>query len=130
MVVIAKKIAFSTFFYSFREFWKPPTTSPDRYLESSTSVSHSNLDRSEFMSKEFTLEEVAKHNKEGDCWVIIDGGVYELNDFLPDHPGGRKAILTFAGRDATEEFDMLHDRKVLSKYVPKAKIGVVKKSKL
>ena len=82
------------------------------------------------MSKEFTLGEVAKHNKEGDCWVIIDGGVYELNDFLPDHPGGKKAILTFAGRDATEEFDMLHDRKVLSKYVPKAKIGVVKKSKL
>ena len=82
------------------------------------------------MSKEFTLEEIAKHNSESDCWVIIDGSVYELTDFLPDHPGGKKAILTFAGRDATEEFDMLHDRKVLTKYVPKAKIGTVKKSKL
>lgn len=53
-----------------------------------------------------------------------------MTSFLPDHPGGKKAILTFAGRDATEEFDMLHDRKVLPKYVPNAKIGVLKKSKL
>ena len=82
------------------------------------------------MSKEFTLEEIAKHNKEDDCWVIIDGSVYDLTSFLPDHPGGKKAIMTFAGRDATEEFDMLHDRKVITKYVPKAKVGVVKKSKL
>ena len=49
---------------------------------------------------------------------------------MPDHPGGKKAILTFGGRDATEEFDMLHDRKVIAKYVPKAKVGVVKKAKL
>ena len=82
------------------------------------------------MSKEFTADEVAKHNTESDCWVIIDGSVYNLTEFLPDHPGGKKAILTFAGRDATEEFDKLHDRKVITKYVPKAKIGTVKKSKL
>ncbi len=53
-----------------------------------------------------------------------------MTSFLPDHPGGKKAILTFAGRDATEEFDMLHDRKVIKKYVPHAEIGVLKKSKL
>jgi cytochrome b involved in lipid metabolism len=82
------------------------------------------------MSREFTTDEVSRHNKESDCWVIIDGSVYDLTGFLPDHPGGKKAIMTFAGRDATEEFDMLHDRKVITKYVPKAKIGVVKKSKL
>jgi cytochrome b involved in lipid metabolism len=32
--------------------------------------------------------------------------------FLPDHPGGEKAIILYAGRDATEEFNMLHDPKV------------------
>lgn len=63
-------------------------------------------------------------------FCVISLQVYDVTSFLPDHPGGKKAILTFAGRDATEEFDMLHDRKVLAKYVPNTKVGVVKKSKL
>jgi cytochrome b involved in lipid metabolism len=39
--------------------------------------------------------------------------IFSLNvtNFLPDHPGGEKAILLYAGRDATEEFNMLHDPK-------------------
>lgn len=82
------------------------------------------------MSKEFTLQEIAKHNKESDCWVIIDGNVYDLTSFLDQHPGGKKAIMTFAGKDATEEFDMLHDRKVIAKYAPKAHIGKVQHSKM
>ena len=60
----------------------------------------------------FTVEEVKKHNTKDDCWVIIDGKVLDVTSFLPDHPGGEKAILLYAGRDATEEFNMLHDPKV------------------
>ena len=65
-----------------------------------------------------TEAEVAKHNTEGDCWVIISGKVYDVTKFLPDHPGGKKAIMLFAGKDATEEFDMLHPPNVLKKYLP------------
>lgn len=63
-------------------------------------------------AKTFTKEEVAKHNTKDDCWVIVDGQVLDVTDFLSDHPGGAKAILLYAGRDATEEFNMLHDPKV------------------
>jgi cytochrome b involved in lipid metabolism len=37
-----------------------------------------------------------------------------VTNFLADHHGGKKAIMLFAGTDATEEFDMLHDRKVMN----------------
>jgi cytochrome b involved in lipid metabolism len=77
-------------------------------------------------ARSITMDEIAKHNSEGDLWVIIEGAVYDLTTFLPDHPGGKKAIMLFAGKDATEEFNMLHPPNVLKKYLsPDAKIGTV-----
>lgn len=45
--------------------------------------------------------EVAKHNNDKSCWVIVHGQAYDVTDFLPDHPGGSKIILKYAGKDAT-----------------------------
>ncbi|CAG8451965.1 8798_t:CDS:2 [Ambispora leptoticha] len=73
--------------------------------------------------KSYTLEDVAKHNKENDCWVAVNGQVLDVTKFLPEHPGGKKAILLYAGRDATEEFNMLHDKNVIQKYAPDTVIG-------
>jgi len=73
-----------------------------------------------------SAEEVAKHNTEKDVWVILNGKVYDCSEFLPDHPGGKKAIMIFAGKDASEEFNMLHPPNVLTKYLPKeACLGTV-----
>merc|ERR1712039_846041 len=63
-----------------------------------------------------SASEIAKHSAEKDCWVIVGDEVYDVTTFLADHPGGKKAIMLFAGKDASEEFDMLHDRKVIKKY--------------
>jgi flavocytochrome c len=76
--------------------------------------------------KEITMEEVAKHNKKDDVWVVVKGVVMDVTKFLPDHPGGAQAIINFAGRDATEEFEMLHDDEVIPKYSPDSVIGRVK----
>lgn len=54
------------------------------------------------INKEWTMEEVSKHNKENDCWVVVNGQVLDVTKFLNDHPGGKKAILLYAGKDATE----------------------------
>merc|ERR1719399_547749 len=70
-----------------------------------------------------TLGEVAKHNTEQDCWVVVNGDVLDVTSFLPDHPGGVLAIVTFAGKDASEEFNMIHPPDVISKYAPDAVIG-------
>lgn len=70
-----------------------------------------------------TMEEVAKHNKKSDCWVVVNGQVLDVTSFLPEHPGGELAILTFAGRDASAEFNMIHPANVVQKYAPKSVIG-------
>jgi cytochrome b involved in lipid metabolism len=36
------------------------------------------------------------------------------------------AIVTFAGKDATEEFNMLHEETVIEKYAPEVVIGTLK----
>ncbi|KAJ3215158.1 hypothetical protein HK099_006497 [Clydaea vesicula] len=77
--------------------------------------------------REITLDEIAKHNKENDCWVVVNGQVLDATKFLPDHPGGKKAILIYAGKDATEEFNMMHKPDVVEKYAPETVIGILKK---
>merc|ERR1719163_2741288 len=72
-----------------------------------------------------SLEEVAKHTTKTDCWVVVAGEVLNVTKFLPDHPGGELAILTFAGKDATAEFNMIHPPDVIGKYAPDAVIGKV-----
>merc|ERR1712196_124617 len=56
----------------------------------------------------YTLEEVAKHTTKSDCWVVVAGQVLNVTSFLSQHPGGELAILTIGGKDATEEFNMIH----------------------
>lgn len=73
--------------------------------------------------KNYTLDDVAKHNKENDCWVVVNGQVLDVTGFMARHPGGKKAILLFAGKDATEEFNMLHDANVIEKYAPETIVG-------
>ena len=54
---------------------------------------------------EVELTEVKKHSNKKDCWVVINGKVYDVTKFLSEHPGGKNAILDFAGGDASEAFE-------------------------
>ncbi|XP_065875844.1 cytochrome b5 [Euphorbia lathyris] len=55
--------------------------------------------------KVYTLSEVSDHNTPKDCWLVIDGKVYDVTKFLEDHPGGDEVLLSATGKDATDDFE-------------------------
>ncbi|KAH0643377.1 hypothetical protein KY289_034351 [Solanum tuberosum] len=57
------------------------------------------------LTKLFTMEEAAEHNTKDDCWVVIDGKVYDVSSYLDEHPGGDDVLLGVTGQDATDEFE-------------------------
>ncbi|KAI9301928.1 FMN-dependent dehydrogenase-domain-containing protein [Cunninghamella echinulata] len=76
--------------------------------------------------KTISPQEVAKHNKKDDLWVILHGKIYDLTKFLPEHPGGQKIILKYAGKDATKAFDPIHPPDIISRFLsPEVCIGSV-----
>lgn len=54
--------------------------------------------------KIISMEELALHTKKHDCWMLIDGVVYDISKFLSAHPGGAEPLENNAGHDATQAF--------------------------
>jgi cytochrome b involved in lipid metabolism len=62
----------------------------------------------------YTIDQVAKHNKQGilntsliadDIYMVLSGKVYDVTQFMEEHPGGDEVLLEVAGMDATEAFE-------------------------
>ena len=63
-------------------------------------------------NKQFTREEIEKHNTRNNCWLVINGNVYDATSVLGWHPGGSSALLANAGKlslDVTSSFENVHD---------------------
>lgn len=50
----------------------------------------------------FTLAEVVAHDTLEDCWMAIRGQVYDLTEYVPEHPAARSVLKPWCGIDATE----------------------------
>ncbi|KAH3671796.1 hypothetical protein WICMUC_004554 [Wickerhamomyces mucosus] len=51
----------------------------------------------------YSIEQLSQHNTEKDCWVsIYNRKIYNVTEFLDEHPGGSGYILEYAGQDITE----------------------------
>lgn len=73
-----------------------------------------------------TMEEVAKHTQPGNVWIVINGEVLDVTNWIPNHPGGEQAIMQYAGKDASTEWNMIHQPGTVEKNLN----FVVKKGKL
>lgn len=74
----------------------------------------------------FTEADVRSHNVRADCWVILQGSVYDLTKWAPMHPGGTQAIYNQCGRDGTVPFQSIAkhlNKNVLAIVGPKYRLG-------
>ncbi|EEB12210.1 Cytochrome b5, putative [Pediculus humanus corporis] len=75
--------------------------------------------------REINLDQISWHDQIDDCWVILYDRVYDVTEFLQQHPGGIDVLLEYAGRDATIAYrgfgHSSHAWKILQKYL----IGVL-----
>eukprot|EP00301_Raphidiophrys_heterophryoidea_P025181 c8391_g1_i1.p1 GENE.c8391_g1_i1~~c8391_g1_i1.p1 ORF type:complete len:518 (+),score=124.79 c8391_g1_i1:65-1555(+) len=63
--------------------------------------------------RSISFDELAKHNTRDDCWVAINGKVYDLTTFLSEHPAGPGVIIKQAGKDGTEAFKPYHSPNII-----------------
>ncbi|OLN96461.1 Cytochrome b2, mitochondrial 1 [Colletotrichum chlorophyti] len=75
--------------------------------------------------------EVAKNNTKQSCWIVIHGQVWNVTEFLDEHPGGARLIFNCAGRDATEDYDSIHNPDLITETLsPDCCLGPVDPSTL
>lgn len=51
-----------------------------------------------------SAEELARHGTAGDCWLAVEGGVYDVTSYVPSHPAPPRVLTDWCGREATEAF--------------------------
>ena len=54
--------------------------------------------------RKFTCEEVRELNRSSQVVFVIHNKVYNVTEFLNEHPGGEEVLQDHGGKDATEDF--------------------------
>jgi len=57
------------------------------------------------LTREVTMDELAQHATESDCWMAIRGKVYDFTDYIPEHPTPPFIMVQWCGKEATEAYD-------------------------
>lgn len=79
--------------------------------------------------RQISVSEISSHNTETDCWIVVDGQVWDMTQFAPEHPGGPGIIYKYAGRDATRAYNQIHAPSIIKNALPAGALkGTVDKS--
>ncbi len=81
---------------------KPIPVSNDAKLTAQNQVENNSIQNT------ITLSQLSQHNSRSDCWSAINGGVYDLTSWIPNHPGGEQVILSLCGADGSAGYNGQH----------------------
>ena len=56
----------------------------------------------------YTMAQVAENDSASSCWSAINGTVYDLTNWISQHPGGSSRILGLCGKDGSSSFNAMH----------------------
>ncbi|EXJ62973.1 L-lactate dehydrogenase (cytochrome) [Cladophialophora yegresii CBS 114405] len=68
--------------------------------------------------RQISVADISSHNKDTDCWIVVDGQVWDITKFAPEHPGGPGIIYKYAGRDATQAYNETHSPAIIKNNLP------------
>ena len=78
----------------------------------------------------YTYDEVSKHNKNGDSWVTYGKNVYNISNFVENHPGGKDKIMLAAGKGLEPYWNTYkqhtNNPNVIKDFLEPLKIGTLK----
>ncbi|KAK0916514.1 hypothetical protein LTR02_000645 [Friedmanniomyces endolithicus] len=90
------------------------------------------------MAQRISTDELTKHATAENCWILVNGKVYDLTNFAPEHPGGADstlkvnlstptsqltalAVITkYAGKDGTKTYNTYHSASLIDKTLSNA----------
>ena len=75
--------------------------------------------------RKISMEEVRLHNKESDCWTVLNGKVFDITEYLQYHPGGVRKAMLGAGTDCTALFNKYHAWVNIGAMIGKCCVGVL-----
>jgi cytochrome b involved in lipid metabolism len=80
--------------------------------------------------RSFTLAELARHGSAADCWMAIDGQVYDFTAYVPQHPAEPALLLAWCGKEASEAYRTKTKGRPHSAYadqlLPRYRIGLLR----
>ncbi|PKQ32468.1 MAG: hypothetical protein CVT62_04030 [Actinobacteria bacterium HGW-Actinobacteria-2] len=54
------------------------------------------------------MAQVQQHASATSCWTVVDGKVYDVTNWINQHPGGPQRIIGLCGTDGTAAFHGQH----------------------
>lgn len=75
--------------------------------------------------KKVTKAELRAHKSEFDCWTAYRGKVYNVTQYMDFHPGGKKMLMSVAGKDSTALYDKYHRWVNAESILAKAIVGIL-----
>jgi cytochrome b involved in lipid metabolism len=86
-------------------FTLPKSTAP---APAQTTVPATQTAQSTSTTTTYTMADVAEHNSASSCWSAINGKVYNLTNWISEHPGGPEHIIPLCGTDGSAAFNAQH----------------------